>query len=232
MRKIERYGNTAGVFSRTKARRHKEDEKTTRMLRKDFFQKAGQIRGQLSDELGNVVCPQHHVGSKCWSPSAWGSHSLGYNHEGAPSLLRSAECNVYPDSLSRSVFRFIPTKQQDSHLAGNASYRGFQTIWIKPDGFKLDRIKPDRNKPDCRFSSHTLSAQKRIGFLLPSANPDHSEFFFQSQWIGKGNPRIYHPSSSFGRFSSFGFCLPLSLWERGRVRAFAFKQSTAIQDTL
>jgi phage baseplate assembly protein W len=25
---------------------------------------------------------------------------------------------------------------------------------------------------------------------------------------------------------------PLSLWERVRVRAFAFKQSTAIQDTL
>jgi len=25
---------------------------------------------------------------------------------------------------------------------------------------------------------------------------------------------------------------PLSLWERFRVRAFAFKQSTAIQDTL
>jgi len=26
--------------------------------------------------------------------------------------------------------------------------------------------------------------------------------------------------------------MSLSLWERGRVRAFAFKQSTAIQDTL
>jgi len=54
-------------------------------------------------------------------------------------------------------------------------------------------------------------------------------FYREGTAIGDSGLVLYHPLSSFGCFSSFGFRRPLSLWERGQEGACACKKPVFIR---